>query len=609
MSKIKFKYIEGFLCLSLALFTIGTYNFLFFNKFFPITEGWFSTYSHLFNSGLMPYKDFYLYITPLYPLIIHKFQLLFGESFFALRLLGFIVILAITFLLYSLLSRRFNPYISSFCTAISIIYYQSGVAHIQYDFIQFLTLFTLLGLNFLDLCCDDHLQGERQKYLHLFLYFSGISFALTFLIKQSNGAFILLSSFLAILIIAHEKFFTFNLKKIFFFCAGVFFPLLFVLIWLYLNESLKSFFDQIFYGAIQSKGSLTVILSSWLALFNKLFFKQLFYTLLFIAPLFSLDFFLGKLKNSTNSAKSYSYFMIGPILLIPFFIFLGWHSNFIDSGELANVIREKINYEIVVISTSLVLFQFLCAFYPFDSRVFNHKNLSILIIIEIGMFFGNGTSAGLSEISAFLGFAYFLGYLLSLSNVKVLSSLFVSLLCLCLITFLVAYKFDKPYSWWYVSTDRVQNSTDESRQPALKGILLNSKDSEDIDQIVNTIRFNSAPNDDVFVFPNIQGLYALSNRMPKSKVIVSWFDFLPDQVAIEEADRLIRHPPKLIVDFDMPEIVWEAHERLFRNGKVIGQRAIKKSILELTSNNMQFKLIYRKKLRDGCQISIWKNRR
>jgi phosphate/sulfate permease len=301
--------------------------------------------------------------------------------------------------------------------------------------------------------------------------------------------------------------------------------------------------------------------------------------------------------------------MIGPILLIPFFIFLGWHSNFIDSSELANVIREKINYEIVVISTSLVLFQFLCVFYPFDSRVFNHKNLSILIIIEIGMFFGNGTSAGLSEISAFLGFAYFLGYLLSLPNVKVLSSLFVSLLSLCLITFLVAYKFDKPYSWWYVSTDRVQNSTNESRQPDLKGILLNSKASEDIDQIVNTIRFNSAPNDDVFVFPNIQGLYSLSNRMPKSKVIVSWFDFLPDQVAIEEADRLIRHPPKLIVDFDMPEVVWEAHERLFRNGKVIGQRAIKKSILELTSNNMQFKLIYRKKLTDGCQISIWKNRR
>jgi len=33
----------------------------------PITEGWFSAYAHLIINGKMPYRDFYLYLTPFYP--------------------------------------------------------------------------------------------------------------------------------------------------------------------------------------------------------------------------------------------------------------------------------------------------------------------------------------------------------------------------------------------------------------------------------------------------------------------------------------------------------------------------------------------------------------
>ena len=121
------------------------------------------------------------------------------------------------------------------------------------------------------------------------------------------------------------------------------------------------------------------------------------------------------------------------------------------------------------------------------------------------------------------------------------------------------------------------------------------------------MRTNSAPDDDVYVFPNISGLYVLSNRWPKSKAIVSWFDFLPDQPAREEAERLSAAPPQLIVDLDMPEQVWTTHERLFRNGKTIGQRAIKDAIRKLTADTMQYDLIYMKKLPDGCSLSIWQN--
>lgn len=65
------------LCLvSIVLF----YNYLYSFSFLPITEGWFTVFAKLMNNGLVPYNDFYLYLTPLYPLIIANFILLSEEA-------------------------------------------------------------------------------------------------------------------------------------------------------------------------------------------------------------------------------------------------------------------------------------------------------------------------------------------------------------------------------------------------------------------------------------------------------------------------------------------------------------------------------------------------
>ena len=87
----------GWLC---AGSIVLLYNYLYSFSYLPMTEGWFTVYAKLMNNGLVPYRDFYLYLTPLYPLLIANFILLFGDSFFALRLLGFLITLIITTLLF-----------------------------------------------------------------------------------------------------------------------------------------------------------------------------------------------------------------------------------------------------------------------------------------------------------------------------------------------------------------------------------------------------------------------------------------------------------------------------------------------------------------------------
>src|SRR6185295_869828 len=132
-----------------ACLVLGFYNLLFFNKYFPLAEGWFSAYASLILQGKVPYRDFYLYLPPLYSLQLAAFMSVFGSHFIALRILGIVVILVMTATLYLIYVRWFPPFAASLATVVSMMYYQSGVAHIAYDYTQFLTAYALLAIYFI----------------------------------------------------------------------------------------------------------------------------------------------------------------------------------------------------------------------------------------------------------------------------------------------------------------------------------------------------------------------------------------------------------------------------------------------------------------------------
>ena len=120
---------------------ITYYNLLGSLHSLPITEGWFSAYAQLVLQGKVIYRDFYLYLTPLYVWIIALFTFIFGNSIFALHIFGIVIILLISITLYSLLQNRFGPAEGFLGSVLAIIYLQSGNAHITYDFTQVLILF------------------------------------------------------------------------------------------------------------------------------------------------------------------------------------------------------------------------------------------------------------------------------------------------------------------------------------------------------------------------------------------------------------------------------------------------------------------------------------
>ena len=263
---------------SVVILIVAAYNILFFDRYFPLTEGWFSLYAQLIRHGDVPYRDFDFFLTPLYPLQLSAFTSVFGESVYALRVLGMFIIVGIASCEYRILLRFFPPFSAAFATISSVIYFQSGVAHITYDFTQVLTLYTLLSFYFLIRGIDtpkSNSKGRINARLILLLV-CGFFSALAFLTKQSNGTLVVLGALLATCMarpFAEWRLTPVDLLAV---SLGMIVPVAATCIWLASVGALLPCINQVFFGAIESKGHLDHIFFAWMpGFFNVTYLSQL----------------------------------------------------------------------------------------------------------------------------------------------------------------------------------------------------------------------------------------------------------------------------------------------------------------------------------------------
>ena len=259
----------GFACLATSLVIITIYNMIFLKKSFPMTEGWFSAYANRVLLGKVPYRDFYLWLPPLYTLQIAAFMRLFGESFLPLRLLGVVVILGITALLYGLYSRLFTGPAACLSTVFAVMLLQSGVAHISYDFYQFVIFYGLAAAFLLLKACDsdDFVDEARPGPRALaWLAGSGVLAGACFLTKQSNGLIIASSLGVGVICVSLGLGLRRAIVHLVAYALGFAVPVLIILAWLLSEGAIFPFFQQVFIGASASKGGLSTILFAWLGM-------------------------------------------------------------------------------------------------------------------------------------------------------------------------------------------------------------------------------------------------------------------------------------------------------------------------------------------------------
>lgn len=73
---------------ALTLMISGLYMIFIYNKTFPLTEGWYTYYAQLINSGQKSYIDFEYLFWPLYMEFIAFVTKYLGYNIIVLRILG-----------------------------------------------------------------------------------------------------------------------------------------------------------------------------------------------------------------------------------------------------------------------------------------------------------------------------------------------------------------------------------------------------------------------------------------------------------------------------------------------------------------------------------------
>jgi hypothetical protein len=602
--------------LSITLAPLLLYNLLFFNRYFPLTEGWFSMYARLIRAGQVPYRDFSLFLPPLYPLQLAAITSVFGDEFVVLRIVGVLVILGMGSLLYALLTRWFPAFAAAFATLVAMVYYQSGVAHITYDFTQFLTLYALLAVYFL----VRHFEAEPNPTASWWkrsrlLAFAGIWAALAFLTKQSNGALIVAGSILATLVASWSAGWRCTVRNLVVLAGGMFLPVALTAGWLAWVGALPFAHDQILHGALRSKGNLGRILFAWAGLFNDVYIARLKTLAVYIIPPLFIEALVGcvlahRIRHRLHGAQL-NVVLLAILLplsmaavLVPYFWAPAAHGVLASAGPALNPAQSWLNYLIPLSTATSIVLVLLAVAGSILGRPFLPLGLAATAVFSLGLVSGNGTSAGLSEVGCFLGLAFVVAWLMSrTADCMVLKGGIVILGCSYII-FLAGMKYESPYAWWYIGEPDVRQATARARLPGLRGMRLSCRTAATVTEVVRAIQGNVPHGAPIFCFPHVPQFYLLTGHFPETVAKVHWFDFLPDDRARADAALLRRTPPAALIYVDLPEVVWTTHERLFRQGRPLGQRAILSAILDLR-NSGRYAHRGSWDLGEGCSLHVW----
>jgi len=271
--------------------TISQTNWLF--SFAPFTEGWWIVYSRSILAGKMPYRDFELLSTPLYPYLVSIFTSIFGEEFYKFRLLGLILQFLINLLLFLILKNYTKSTYAALISSISTLFLQNSNAFMNYDYNYVAILFVLLSLYFL-VC-------KQSNGKNLNIYISGIFLGLSFLVKQTFGLNVFILYIIISVIFLRSK----NIYQL---AIGFITPNIAVYLYFTYYNSNQIYLESIFTGATGSKGGLEKLIFGWIPrvfVNSESFANFSFITISFCILLFML--FKIKQINIVNN-KFFYYF-------------------------------------------------------------------------------------------------------------------------------------------------------------------------------------------------------------------------------------------------------------------------------------------------------------
>lgn len=613
---IKKKYF--FATFFLAIIVIS-YNLLWINRTFTLSEGWSRIWCGLISNGKIPYKDFYYYLPPLnliFDLIFNKISSGYFIIYRLLRLIERVIVVEILFLV---LKRRLPVFYSLMACFLTVVFACANPMDTGGDYNQTAQLFVVLWMAVLNKYVET---DDKSKWLYLLL--SGVVLGGMFWVKQP----VFVSSVLTFIVIAllfsviSKKI---QIKYILYVCLGIFIPIACLFVWLLFKGALRDFIYQVYLDS-DSKGSLfRILIGSQINLIKER--VPIFFAIILFAFACDVKYLNG--KNSiriANICYILSTFLFGiqygsylwhyvyslkyiVVIIMAISLIVGF--RYYKIGRILLVVESGIIMILMIINysgtTEMIYSDYFFRFVFEESLTVIYLYLIIRLLIDIGFFlvkkkkidnqeivvnccaiagaYSTSMAAGapvIHSISSFvlIGALFFhlSKYLQSqerdsIDRIKqiVLSQLVVFFIVICF-----GQKLFNLYEWWGFKSGTFWEKTEVSSQENLKGFLFTHEEIDKFDKITELLEYYSDDSSVIYGYPYVKVYNALLNNYNMDCFApIHFYDVCSDKYAIADAKILSENEPDIVIWMDIPGCV-ENHELSYKEGNKLGQREIMK---------------------------------
>lgn len=536
--------------------------------------------------GELPYRDYFFPGQPGMVLTSVLIAKLFGPRLIVFWALGVVLRLAAAACLYCWLAKWFRPAVAAGAVILTFIISSSDIADFPAFYNHQALAFGLFGAY-----CAMKALDARHGYLWVFL--GGLFLALNFWTKQTTGVivdFAVLVAFAFAGFLLHGVRWSFT--RTFVLTIGLALPVAAGLGWLYYEQLLPLYFDQVYFSGPASKGGLVASLLRPVSLTLEnpaLYWPALLALVGLCVDLYERArgrFGLGPWLRSIaylGLAFSLALVMLKDVALSIYASFqareLVWVGPYVDTRTLL------LSCAYLALVGNLVAIAFVLGRVLLrrgDRRI---VDFGLLAAVGFASAYSLSISWAAFETMTFPGlallFALLFERIFAIDAERASRRIWVGV-CVVLVVLAGWRKQVAPFTWGFLSEPPVAQGKVPVSEPALLGFHLSPDTARLFDEVPRLIRAHSREDDKILIYPHMPIFYALTDRRQVGVALAHWMDVCPDRIALHDAEAVRANPPAVIVSMEMSDEVYTAQEAQFRSGQSSGQRKMVETLAALT---------------------------
>lgn len=565
---------KGWLGLAFTLLVFFAFQLFWYNRFLPIQDGWLIEYGQQINSGRTIYKDFFVFIQPLYAWIFAGVGRWFGYDFINFRYYGLVERAALVGTVYLVFLQITTPYRAIFLSLLGLYFFSSNTADVVYSYYQLTAVFCFGAAYLL-------IRHYRTKG-HLSAIAAGVLCGLAFMTKQSTGALVPLALAASLLFVGHAERRNLPnlLKPPILFSAGVLIPIMLIMGYIAAKGASSEYWRQVFVGASSSKGAIGHIL---FAFWGRMLPLQYVATLAAAAVvLLAFSWWHARRTRGHEPRRAMPGFLLLGLIVIALAGVSPWLISYPETFSRVNEWYLAVDFYETKNKLTFVAFYFnamLVAYYAAKAVVRKLDSekvpVALLAVASFAFMYSHGLSFRLEPHAAVISAGLLAYMLLSVSMPFGRLKNAVVYGAVAFVVFMSAFeKSAWPYSWWGWDERIVWTANTEPTTALLHGFRLNADKAAIIDGINQAIQEHSRAGDPIYTFPHMPMFYLTAHRRRVTFSAVHYFDVMPDDIARNDASVVAETKPPVIVVMEFPDDAWTFHEKQFRAGRPSGQRQI-----------------------------------